>query len=32
VEGLEFHADADGAGRIYIDGQLQGTLAGVQRL
>ncbi len=30
--GLEFHADADGAGRIYVDGQLQGTLAGVQRL
>ena len=30
--GLEFHADADGTGRIYLDGQLQGTLAGVQRL
>lgn len=30
--GLEFHADADGTGRIYLDGRLQGTLAGVQRL
>lgn len=30
--GLEFHGDADGAGRLYVDGQLQGTLAGVQRL
>ncbi len=29
---LEFQADADGTGRIYADGQLQGTLAGVQRL
>ena len=32
AEGLEFHADADGVGRIYVGGQLQGTLAGVQRL
>ncbi len=29
---MEFHADADGTGRIYVDGRLQGTLAGVQRL
>lgn len=30
--GLEFHADADGTGRVYVDGQLRGTLTGVKRL
>ena len=32
VRATEFQSDADGTGRLYVDGQLQGTLAGVQRL